>query len=57
MTLSPSLKEEVMSSAAEGALRLELERLRPGRQMALTELVEQYLRVHQAAPATTEKLR
>ena len=44
-------------AAAERALRRELERLRPGRQMTLTELVEQYLRVHQAAPATIEKLR
>src|SRR5919197_1001983 len=42
---------------AERALRRELERLRPGRQMQLVELVEEYLRVHQAAPATLEKLR
>ena len=44
-------------AAAERALRQELERLRPGRQITLAELVEQYLRVHQAAPATIEKLR
>jgi integrase len=44
-------------AAAERALRRELERLRPGRQMTLAELVERYLRVHQAAPATMEKLR
>src|SRR6266508_4005233 len=42
---------------AERALRRELERLRPGRQMTLAELVDEYLRVHQAAPATIEKLR
>ena len=42
---------------AERALRRELERLRPGRQMTLAELVEGYLQVHQAAPATIEKLR
>jgi hypothetical protein len=42
---------------AERGLRRELERLRPGRQMTVAELVEQYLRVHQAAPATMEKLR
>ena len=42
---------------AERALRRELERLRPGRQVMLAELVEEYLRVHQAAPATIEKLR
>ena len=42
---------------AERALRRELERLRPGRRMTLAELVEAYLRVHQAAPATIEKLR
>jgi integrase len=44
-------------AVAERALRRELERLRPGRQMTLAELVEQYLRVHQAAPATMDKLR
>jgi len=42
---------------AERALRRELGRLRPGRQMTLAELVEEYLEVHQAAPATIEKLR
>jgi integrase len=42
---------------AERALRRELERLRPGRQMTLEELVKEYLHVHQAAPATIEKLR
>lgn len=41
----------------ERALRRELARLRPGREMSLTELVEEYLRVHQAAPSTIEKLR
>jgi hypothetical protein len=42
---------------AERALRRELARLRPGREMSLAELVEEYLRVHQAAPSTIEKLR
>jgi integrase len=42
---------------AERALRRELARLRPGRQMTLAVLVDEYLRVHQAAPATIEKLR
>jgi integrase len=44
-------------AAAQRALHQELQRLRPGRQMTLAELVEEYLRVHQAAPATIEKLR
>jgi integrase len=43
--------------AAERALRRELARLRPGREMTLAELVEKYLTVHQAAPSTIEKLR
>jgi integrase len=42
---------------AERALKRELARLRPGRDMTLTELVEKYLEVHQAAPSTIEKLR
>ena len=42
---------------AERALRRELARLRPGAEMTLAELVEQYLEVHQAAPVTIEKLR
>ena len=42
---------------AERALRRALERLRPGGRMTLTELVEQYLEAHQAAPTTIEKLR
>ena len=42
---------------AERALRRTLERLRPGGTMTLAELVEGYLEVHQAAPATIEKLR
>ena len=42
---------------SERALRRELARLRPGRQVTLAELVEEYLEVHQAAPATIEKLR
>ncbi len=46
---------------AERALRRTLERLRPGGSMTLAELVEGYLEVHQevhqAAPATIEKLR
>ena len=42
---------------AERALRRTLERLRPGGTMTLAELVEGYLGVHQAAPATIEKLR
>ena len=41
---------------AERALRRELARLRPGREMTLAELVDEYLRVHQAAPSTIEKL-
>jgi integrase len=42
---------------AERALKRELARLRPGRDVMLTELVEEYLHVHQAAPSTLEKLR
>jgi len=42
---------------AQRALRRTLERLRPGGTMTLAELVEEYLEVHQAAPATIEKLR
>jgi integrase len=42
---------------AERALRRQLGRLRPGATMTLNELVEEYLRVHQAAPSTLEKLR
>lgn len=42
---------------AERALRRELGRLRPGATMTLNELVGEYLRVHQAAPSTVEKLR
>jgi integrase len=42
---------------AERALRRQLARLRPGREMTLTELVEEYLTIHQAAPSTIEKLR
>jgi hypothetical protein len=42
---------------AERALKRELARLRPGREMTLHELVEEYLRIHQAAPSTLEKLR
>jgi hypothetical protein len=42
---------------AERALRRELGRLRPGATLTLAELVEEYLRVHQAAPSTIEKLR
>ena len=41
---------------AERALRRTLARLRPGAAITLAELVEQYLEVHQAAPATIEKL-
>ena len=44
-------------AAAERALRRELARLRPGAEMTLAELVARYLEVHQAAPATIEKLR
>lgn len=36
---------------AERALKRELARLRPGREMTLTELVDQYLTIHQAAPS------
>jgi integrase len=45
---------------AQRALRRELARLRPGGRAAtitLGELVDEYLDVHQAAPATIEKLR
>jgi integrase len=42
---------------AERALKRELARFRPGREITLTELVEEYLRIHQAAPSTLEKLR
>lgn len=42
---------------AERALRRELERLRPGVTLTLGELVDEYLRIHQAAPSTLEKLR
>ena len=42
---------------AERALRRELARIRPGAEMTLAELGAQYLEVHQAAPATIEKLR
>jgi len=42
---------------AERALKRELARLRPGRELMLTELVEDYLKIHQAAPSTIEKLR
>jgi hypothetical protein len=34
-----------------------LGRLRPGREIPLAELVEEYLKIHQAAPSTIEKLR
>jgi len=42
---------------AERALGRELARLRPGAEMRLADLVARYLEVHQAAPATIEKLR
>ena len=42
---------------AQRALRHTLARLRPGGTITLAELVEEYLEVHQAAPATIEKLR
>jgi integrase len=42
---------------AQRALRRELARLRPGREITVTELVEEYLKIHQAAPSTIEKLR
>jgi hypothetical protein len=42
---------------AQRALRRALERVRPGGAVTLAELVEEYLEVHQAAPATLEKLR
>ncbi|SRR6266851_730785 len=42
---------------AQRALRRELARLRPGREMTVAELVEEYLKIHQAAPSTIEKLR
>lgn len=41
---------------AERALKRELARLRPGREMTLTELVDQNLTIHQAAPSTLDKL-
>ena len=42
---------------AERALCRQLGRVLPGATMTLDELVEEYLRVHQAAPSTPEKLR
>ncbi len=42
---------------AQRALRRTLERVRPGGVMTLTELADEYLEVHHAAPATLEKLR
>ena len=42
---------------AERSLKRELARFRPGREVMLKELAEEYLRVHQAAPSTIEKLR
>jgi hypothetical protein len=42
---------------APRALQRTLERLCPGAVITLAELVEEYLEVHQAAPATIEKLR
>jgi hypothetical protein len=42
---------------AQRALQCTLERLCPGAVITLAELVEEYLEVHQAAPATIEKLR
>jgi hypothetical protein len=37
---------------AQRALKRELARLRPGREITLAELVEEYLRIHQPAPST-----
>jgi hypothetical protein len=42
---------------AQRALRRELARLRPGREMTVTELVDGYLKIHQEQPSTIEKLR
>jgi integrase len=42
---------------AQRALNRTHDHLRPGATITLTELVEEYLNVHQAAPATLEKLR
>ena len=42
---------------AERALRRELARFRPGRELTVAELVDEYLKIHQAAPSTIEKLR
>jgi integrase len=42
---------------AQRALRRELARLRPGREMTVRELVEEYLKIHQTASSTIEKLR
>lgn len=42
--------------AAELELRRRLERLGPGAEMTLAELVAEYLEGHQAAPLTLEKL-
>ena len=41
---------------AERALRRELARRRPGRDVTLNELVGQYVTIHQAARSTIEKL-
>ena len=43
-------------AAAEHALKRKLARLRPGRELTVIELVDQYLTIHQAAPSTLEKL-
>jgi hypothetical protein len=53
----PQVSGFATRAEAERALRRTLERLRPGGIMTLAELVEGYLEVHQAAPATLEKLR
>src|SRR5260370_18215625 len=42
---------------AQRALKRELAQFSPGREMTLSELVEEYLKIHQAAPSTIEKLR
>src|SRR5579859_7106778 len=53
----PQVGGFVTREEAERALKRELVRLRPGRDMTLAELVEKYLRIHQATPSTIEKLR
>jgi integrase len=53
----PQVGGFVTRAEAQRALRRTVERVRPGGAITLAELVQEYLEVHQAAPATLEKLR